>query len=314
MEGIKDILTAQIEAHSDADSRSLNQILGKIYKGIATDEDRQYYIDHYMTDEEKKIGKPYFEMNEREKKQYQVMCYNNQPGELDGYDCPKCKNRGDFLYINEQGYEVYTNCSCKKVRNTIRKMERSGLGNLLSLYTFDKYECTDEWQQNTFIRAKTFVASDRNWFCMLGQSGAGKSHICTAISRELLKQGMDLKYMMWLDDSTALKQAITDGEKYKEMIDEYKDVQVLYIDDFFKSDNETKPSPADIKLANEILNYRYNKARMDKSKRWITIISSERTLEQLLAYDQALAGRIVEMSKPDNLIMLEGIEKNYRLR
>ena len=158
------------------------------------------------------------------------------------------------------------------------------------------------------------MTSDKNWFCMLGMSGSGKSHICTAISRELLQQGMELKYMMWLDDSTALKQCITDGERYGNLISEYKNVQVLYIDDFFKNDNETKPSPADIKLANEILNYRYNKARMDKSMRWITIISSERTFEQLLNYDPALAGRIAEMTKPDNLIILSGMDKNYRLK
>ena len=295
--------------------KTLNEILGAIYTGRATDEDKQYYIDNYMTIEEKEIGKPYFQMNSEEKIKYKVMTYNNSVGNLEGYDCPKCKNRGDFLYINEYGYEIYPDCSCKKIRSTIRKMEKSGLGNLLSIYKFDNYECTEDWQLDTYNRAKDFTTSDRNWFCMLGQSGSGKSHICTAISRELLKQGMDLKYMMWLDEVNVLNQSISNNpERYEEMMKELKETQVLYIDDFFKSENEARPSAAEIKRANEILNYRYNKARMDNYKRWITIISSERTIEQLLEYDTALGGRMVEMTKPDNLIMLSGAEKNYRLK
>lgn len=299
--------------NSGGEPNSINRILTKIYTGRATEEEKQYYIDNYMSEEEKQIGKPLFNMNKEEEAMYKVLCYNNKQGDLTGYDCPKCKNKGDTMFLQD-GYEIYKTCSCWTIRNTIKRMEECGLGNLLSLYTFDKYEQPEDWQKDTYKRAKDFVTSDKNWFCMLGESGSGKSHICTAISRELLKQGMDLKYMMWLDDSTALKQVITDAERYSQMISEYKNAQVLYIDDFFKSDNETPPSAADIKLANEILNYRYNKARMDKSKRWVTIISSERTLEQLLTYDKALAGRIYEMTKPNNLILLSGIDKNYRLR
>lgn len=296
------------------ETKSINQILGAIYTGRATEEDKQYYIENYMSEEEKQIGKPLYEMTEQEEKKYKVLCYNNKQGDLTGYDCPKCKNRGDTMFI-QNGYEVYKTCSCWTIRNTIKRMEECGLGNLLSLYTFDKYEQTEDWQKDTFNKAKEFVTGDKNWFCMLGESGSGKSHICTAISRELLKQGMDLKYMMWLDDVTVLNQSIVNNpERYEALMKELKETQVLYIDDFFKSDNEVKPSPADIKRANEILNYRYNKARMDKSKRWVTIISSERTLDQLLSYDKALAGRIYEMTKPNNIIMLSGLEKNYRLR
>jgi len=289
------------------------EIIQDMFFGKASEADKQYYKDNYMSIEEKEIGKPFFEMNNEEKKTFKVLCYNNETGNLQGYDCPKCKNRGDFMYY-EGIYEMHKRCSCWAIRNTIKRMEECGLGNLLSLYTFEKYKCEEEWQQDICNKARAFVESDKKWFCMLGESGSGKSHICTAISRELLKKGMQLKYMMWIDDSNALKQCITDGERYGELMHELKNVQVLYIDDFFKSENSTKPSAADIKLANEILNYRYNKARMDTSKRYVTIISSERTLEQLLEYDTALGGRIVEMSKPDNLIMISGGDKNYRLK
>jgi DNA replication protein DnaC len=316
MQTIQSLLNYQVGLNptKEVEVKSKVEILKNIFTGKATEEERQLYRDNYMCDEEKQIGKPFFEMDEQEKKQYNVLTYNNSEGDLDKYNCPICKNRGDIMYINKDGYEVYQTCTCWNIRKTIKRMEDCGLGNLLSIYTFDKYKCDEQWQKDTYETAKAFVTSNYNWFCMLGQSGSGKSHICTAISRELLKQGMDLKYMMWIDDVTVLNQCVNDGDKYGKLISEYKNAQVLYIDDFFKSENDTKPSPAEIKRANEILNYRYNKARMDKTKRWTTIISSERTLEQLLSYDQALAGRIVEMTKPNNLILLSGMEKNYRLR
>lgn len=312
-------ITKVIGAINSQNSMSNNGLsLREIYRdsmlGRLTEEQREYYIANYMTEEEKEIGKPLFDMDKDEQLLYSVKSQNNKVGTLTGYDCPKCKNKGEIWGVSN-GYEYVGECECMIIRRVIKAMERSGLGDLLSLYKFENYKCENEWQTAIFNKAKTFVDDTNNkWFVMLGESGAGKSMICTAIARELLKQRLNLVFMAWLDDSTELKQLITDGERYGEKIKEYKEADILYIDDFFKSENNTKPSAADIKLANEILNYRYNKARMDKSKRWITLISSERTIQQLMEYDKAIAGRIVEMSSPEYLTQVIGEEKNYRLK
>ncbi len=299
---------------ANSDPMSLSGILRAVYTGTATDEQKQYYIEHYMSAGEKKIGKPLFDMTQEEEKQFNAYMYNNKKGDLTGYDCPKCKNKGHILVV-EDGHEIMHQCSCWTIRKTIRKMEECGLGSLLTLYTFDRYECKEDWQRDAYNKAKAFVTSDKHWFCMLGESGSGKSHLCTAISRELLKNGYELKYMVWMDESTILKQAKANNpDRYEAMINEIKEMQVLYIDDFLKVGKNEEPTTADINLAMEILNYRYNMARIDQAKRYVTIISSERTLEQLFEYDAALGGRIVEMTKPYNLIMLSGAEKNYRLK
>lgn len=280
--------------------------------GKLTAEEREYYITHCLSAGEKEIGKPLFEMNDEEKLRFRVASYNRTKGVLTGYDCKKCLNKGDYMIV-DNNTEVFVMCDCWNIRKSLRAMEESGLGNLLKLYTFENYICEEDWQKEVFDKAKQFTQEKSNkWFVFLGESGAGKSHICTAISSKLLKSGYTFKYMAWVDESTEIKQYATDGEKYKSKIDELKRVQVLYIDDFFKSENLTKPTPADIKLANEILNYRYNRARMSPEK-CVTIISSERTIRQLMEYDKAVAGRIIEMSKPYLLQML-GIEKNYRLK
>lgn len=230
------------------------------------------------------------------------------------YHCDKCNDLGGKYYRDENGYLIWQKCGCIKVKKALARFKMSGLGEMLKLYTFDKFKTEFDWQKDAYKKAIDFVNSENKWFVMSGQSGAGKSHLCTAIVRELLlKQEKGFKFMQWIDESNRLKRNMMDNELYDRLMNELKEIEVLYIDDFFKSENNTKPTSADIKLANEILNYRYNVARISK-ERFITIISTERTIGQLMEYDEALAGRIIEMTKPNNFIQLIGKEKNYRLK
>jgi DNA replication protein DnaC len=86
-------------------------------------------------------------------------------------------------------------------------------------------------------------------------------------------------------------------------MEDYKNCEILYIDDFFKNENL---SSADLRIANEIINY-----RCVANKR--TIISSERLVSNLCEIDEAVIGRLVEMSE-GYLTEIVGKEKNYRLR
>lgn len=290
---------------------TIQQILRKFFTGNATEEDDKYYREHFMSVEEKQIGKPIYNMTPTEHLQFQALTYNNERGSLKGYDCPKCLNKGE-IQIVQDGYLAVRQCSCMGIRKTIRRMEESGLGNLLELYSFDKYEQKTEWQKHIYNTAQTFLTdTDKNWFYIGGQKGSGKSMICTALTKEFLQQGMSAKYMLWVDESTELKQCITDIDLYNPKIREIKKAQCLYIDDLFKGG----VSKADIKLAFEILNYRYNKARSDRSKRYITIISSELSIDELLKYDEAIGSRIFEMTKPSNYLYINpDPNKNYRMQ
>lgn len=232
--------------------------------------------------------------------------YNSTTGHLKGYNCPKCKNRGDFAFIYE-GYEMYRDCECMKVRNAIRNANNSGLANTFKANQISNYEAKEDWQQDVLKKAKSFVNSNKYWYCILGESGSGKTHICTGIARELLLKGMGVKYMRWVEDSNKLKACINEPNMYENLLDSFKNADVLYIDDLFK----IEPTSADIKLAYELLNFRYSQAKANK-KRYVTMISSERTFRKLMEYDTAIAGRINEMCG-EYLISVFGKEKNRRI-
>lgn len=245
------------------------------------------------------------ERKEQDRLDAQAKCdsYNASTGNLneeDGYDCPNCKNKGYIAYVRyyEQFgyyYESYANCECLKVRKMIKRLERSGLKNIIRDYTFKRYEATDEWQTKLKQAAMQFVKDeDHNWFFIGGMSGCGKTHLCTAIAGYYLKHDKEVRYMLWRDEVVSLKANVNNAEEYAHAIKELKETPVLYIDDLFKTgkDKETgrpqMPTAADVNIAFEVINYRYNNPQL------VTIISSERTIMDLVDIDEALAGRIAE--------------------
>lgn len=295
-------------------SKNVIEIIRDYGRGSLSEEDRNYYLTNLMCEEEKTIGKPLFEMSREEELEFNRLCFNNKQGTLKGYNCKICKNKGEVMMIRD-GVEYYADCMCMSIRRSLENIRRSGLGNLLNLYTFKNYEHPTQWQTEALSVALRFTTDENaSFFLICGQSGAGKSHLCTAISGRLLRQGLELHYMLWIDESTKIKQIALDQAKYSSMVEELKNVPVLYIDDFFKTDKTTKPTAADVRLANEIINYRYNKCRSDKSNRMVTIISTELSIKQMNEIDSAITGRIVEMAKPNYIVQVFGSDKNYRLK
>lgn len=242
-----------------------------------------------------------------QRQQMRADSLNSEQGSLTDVDCSKCKNRGYIAIVRDYAV-VCVECECVKQRKAIREIKRSGLANVLGRHTLDSYTAEEEWQQQAKETAEKFLRQGRGkWLLAVGVPGAGKTHLCTAVCGELLNKGYGVRYMLWRDEVTKLKQASTDGEFYKKMIDRWKQAQVLYIDDFFKVGKNEEPSTADVGMAFEILNFRY--ADINKT----TIISTERTIGQILDIDEAVGSRIFERAK-DFTIRFDIKGKNYRLR
>lgn len=244
------------------------------------------------------------ELDPRDREQAKVDSYNREQGDLnekDGYDCQECKNKGyiAMLHHNEQfGYysETLVACKCMKIRKAINRLNRSGLRNIVKDYTFAKYEAEEPWQQAIKSAAQKFLKDEgNNWFFIGGQSGAGKSHICSAIAVQYIRDGKEVKYMLWRDEINKIKAVVNVAVEYADLVEPLKKAEVLYIDDLFKTGKDEtgrpkQPTSAEINAAFEIINYRYNNPGL------VTIISSERTLSDLNNIDEAIAGRIAEKS------------------
>ena len=242
------------------------------------------------------VGKPFDRM--------QIM--NDAEGNLQGYDCKICHNKG-IVYFRQGDEIVSKNCDCMKVRESLARIKNSGLSNLSEKYTFDRYIIEHDFQKVVKDKAVNFLKNNAKWFFIGGQIGCGKSHICTAIVGELLKQGKQARYMQWRDDVVNLKSHANTPD-YPYMIKQFKNAEVLYIDDLFKMEVGKSPTTADINIAFEIINHRYI------NPDFTTIISSEKTIMDMLSIDQAIASRICEYAGEYMVNISEDIHKNYRLR
>lgn len=270
----------------------------------------------------KRWAPTYNAMSQKERMQQRVQLYNRDAGtrhEEDGYSCDLCKNRG-FSYVLTEYNGVYDTaisiCKCDEIRRQRIRLKKAGLLHLVEACTFDSYQTPNKWQAYIKAQAQQFCRDDEHRFFYIGgQSGAGKTHICTAITSHYICQGKQAKYMIWIDEAARLKGLVTEPGEYTAAMDEIKKTDVLYIDDLFKpikgaNGQITPPSYADVRLAMEIINYRYNNPGL------VTIISGERTIDEMITIDEALAGRISQLAKDGGycINLNKDSRKNWRLQ
>ena len=242
---------------------------------------------------------------------HRLECLNGQEGSRnrsDGVSCPVCRNKGYLYLATAEGDIVARECACMKRRKTMKKIRESGLEQVIQEYTFEKYITAQDWQRELKAKAEAFCRDDNaKWFYVGGQVGVGKTHLCTAICAYYIRRGWDTRYMLWAEKSKHLKAMIGDYRAYSALMNEYKNIPVLYIDDFLKTRQGAEPSDGDINLAFELINARLNQP--DK----ITVISSEKTLKEALACDEATVSRIVHRCGKYFVNVEHDMSRNYRM-
>lgn len=289
----------------------------KLASGRATDEERAFYMKRYAGAMEKKLGKPYFEFTDEEELDYKIAEENAKEGNLDltdgtHYYCAECKNRG-YIADKQNGAYIERDCKCAQIRRAMIKAKLSGLGDVFGKFTFNGFKTDSQWKALMKDKALEFLKSRSNCFFVGGTSGCGKSHICTAIAGYFLKQVKDVEYVQWVDFLDELNNVrFRNVDRYYGLLNRAKNAEVLYIDDLLKTDNSVKSSAADIKTCYQIINARYTLSRTAGKKRYVTIISSEHSLNKICAFDMATGGRIKELAG-DFVLRIEGEDKNQRI-
>ncbi len=223
---------------------------------------------------------------------------------LSSFECPECEDRGYIVTRSETGELLFRRCVCQIRKDNLRRIRNSGLSGLLERCTLETFQTAEPWQEQAKRAAEAYIADwHGKWFYAGGSPGSGKTHLCTAICGALMGAGLPVRYLQWRADIPAIKAKPTDAEAYADAMQPLKDVRVLYIDDFLKGG----VTEADRNIAFELLNARYVKP--DRA----TIISSERTISDILDWDEAVGSRIAERAK-GCIVTVAGSGKNWRLR
>lgn len=207
----------------------------------------------------------------------------------------------------------------EKERSLLR-LENSGFGKnadevkeFLRRNSFENFNAAEPWQKSMLEMCQKFISQNEARFMYLsGAPGGGKTHLGTATSAHYLNAGDSTRYTIHGLLMTELKGNVNDDEGYAELLEKYGCCDVLYIDDFMKPVEDPAtgrikpPTAADIDHSFKLINLRY-------VRNVITIITSERTLEDILAIDEALGSRIKQRCGEFVMDVSRGKGRNYRM-
>lgn len=223
------------------------------------------------------------------------------------YDCPKCEDRG-YIFKIQDGYEVAVPCSCLEKRQSIEKLALSNLTEVFRQKTINSFKADKEWQikaKNEVLRyINDFLKKETNASLILvGNPGSGKTHLGIGTMLELIDNNVGCVYKEYITMLTDLKQTSMDETDYIRTLEKYINPRVLFLDDFLKG----QPTEADRKYIYKIINTRYLKGKP-------MIISTEKSIKEILMFDEAIGSRLLEMSQGNIITFPRGIENNYRLK
>lgn len=166
----------------------------------------------------------------------------------------------------------------------------------------DAYECALSYF-NSFLS----IQNDRaNSISLLGQPGAGKTHLLTAISNNLIqRKNVPVLYFPYVEGFNDLKD---DFDKLEAKLERMKEVDVLFIDDLFKPvKGKPRATEWQVEQLYAVINSRYLNHKP-------ILVSSELVVDEIVDVDEALGTRIYEMCK-DFTVVIQGDRKilNHRL-
>ena len=221
--------------------------------------------------------------------------------------CQLCNDVGFVARTDDKGVVRYGRCECRiKAENK----ERLGINVGFQDKTLDNYKITSETQAEIKAKANQYIQSfNNNSFCLLGQVGAGKTHIAVAIANALIDKNVNVRYVLF---NKLIDDYIKADEMTIKVIDsKYKDVEILLIDDLFKTsitswNGVKKLNSKHLEIMFDLINYRYlNKKAI--------IITCEMLVKELLELDEAVTSRLLEMSRGYVVQIQKDVKMNYRI-
>lgn len=227
------------------------------------------------------------------------------------YNCSYCKDTGD-IWVNTWTLRECTHCNIRKMEDIQRKIKAAQITEEFKAKTFGSFdlEGRPEAIKKAFKVAQSYVIAFKeirktkhNGIALYGNSGSGKTHLLAAVSNNLLSKGIEVFYFPWVEGIKELTNA--EKGKVQDIIHRMQQCEVLFLDDLFKG--RGKPTDFQFEIAWSALNYRYLNNKP-------ILVSTERSISDLLDIDEAMGSRIGEVTK-NHMAIINGSreEMNYRI-
>ena len=219
--------------------------------------------------------------------------------------CKKCgdtkwkpqKDRYGNYKTNTVGMILEMPCNCLIEKQNIKMLKRAGLLERVKANTFAKYVPKNDKQKEAKKKVIQFTKDFKdNWLVLTGMTGAGKTHLAVAAWNEIQKvnaekgivKGIRAEMIVYNDliAKIALGKRFDEEESSFEVIERYKHVSILLIDDLFRDNVNKEP----VEWIFQILNYRYD-------NKLPTIITTNHDYFELERINETIHGRMFERTQ-----------------
>lgn len=219
------------------------------------------------------------------------------------YKCEICKDTGLIETTKKDSlYKTYRDCECVIKERNKKNIERANYSELFKNRGFDNYITDTKARKCLKQKCLEFLVQDQaTALALLGNVGCGKTHLAVSILKEFAKSNKTVNAINYTELTRKLSSNANDEVAYFSILGRYTNVPVLLLDDMFKG----KITEANIKQMYDLINARYENDR-------VTIITSERTMSELMTIDEAVASRIVEMANQEYILNITKMP-NYRI-
>lgn len=148
------------------------------------------------------------------------------------YECEQC---GDTGFVDTKM------CGCMRRALAVAGYESSGIGHLIHTQSFDNFsmdyygagaETVSRYLQELRQFATSFDRDTYSNFLMIGGTGLGKTHLSTAVAKEVIDRGFDVMYVTAVSMFHDFEAKQFDkGVGMRHPIDRYMEAELLIVDD-----------------------------------------------------------------------------------
>jgi len=156
----------------------------------------------------------------------------------DNWTCTDCSGRGGSYAVDDQGYEVWVHCECKKHLRRQGLFNAAGIGRRYATATLESYEARTVEQRQSLQLARDFTLmypSVAGGLLFWGPVGTGKTHLAVGIFRELtLRKGIACRFVDYGNLLQDLRRSFSNSTGDSALMLPLVEIELLVIDELGK--------------------------------------------------------------------------------
>lgn len=173
--------------------------------------------------------------------------------------CPACRGRGGELRTDEDGYEVFAPCECKRALARAQLFDKARIGPRFVDSTFSSYRPSNPAQDAAVSQVRDFPlmysAGQRTGYLLWGPVGTGKTHLMVSLFRVLtLEYGVPCVFVDFGQLLMDIRRTFRGQQREADIMAPLEQTEILLVDELGKG----RATEWELTILDNLVSRRYN--------------------------------------------------------